>query len=757
MSELVTPQRDREERYELLVAAARQFDEAGCCVLPVATDGTKAPRPPGGKWKRYQRERPELSQLDVWLRHVDGIGIVCGAISGQLEMFEFEGRAVDENLHGTLCELCDAAGLAHVWSQLWSGYRECTPSGGLHLLYRTEGPARSNVKLARRAATDEELATNPDDRVKVQIETRGEGGFVVVHPSGGRTHPTGRGWGLIAGGPASIPTITCEERDTLYALAASLDQLPPRDKPVHTRARSDSNGDRPGDTYSATHTWADVLEPHGWVCVSEIDGEQHWRRPGKEHGSISATTNYAGSDLLYVFSTSAAPFEPERGYSKFAAYALLEHGGDFTAAANALAPTPKPVAQSSSKNGARAKQGEPSAQPKGLVRQASTVKLARTEWLWQRRLPRGSLVVFDGDPGEGKSNISLDIAAHVTTGSPWPDDSGMPPKGDVVLLSAEDDPERTVIPRLRAAGADLSRVWIYDATLDTEGKPHPAVIPEDLAALADVIREHDAIAVVIDPLMAYLAGRIDSHRDQDVRRALAQLAAVAAETGATIIVIRHLNKSSDGNALYRGGGSIGIIAAARAGMIVTKHPTDPQLRALGEHKHNLAPEPPPLAYRLVADELYDCSRIEWCGEIDSSADQLLAQHSQRDDVSSSVLEDRCRVLRQILGDGDEHKVQEIKEDVKQLGLTIRAFDDAKATLHVRSIKHGKPGDDEQFWAWRLPPKAHEDPRRYGDSETPGLREPSACLRNEPEEPNDGGPSGDATHTADEPADPCAPW
>ncbi|GEP40121.1 hypothetical protein NPS01_37840 [Nocardioides psychrotolerans] len=310
-----------------LLETALAFHAAGCCVIPAAVDGTK--RPAIG-WKQFQAQRPDPEQLSTWFSgpSYDGLGVVTGSISGGLEMLELEGRAVP--LLQALSDAMDAAGLALVWRRITAGYLEQSPSGGLHWLYRVaDGPVAGNAKLARRPG-------EVPGTVAVLIETRGQGGFTVVAPSYGRTHPTGQPWAVLAGTPGSIPTVTAQERDAIHAVAASLDQMP---APVAAQPRAPAGvvGGRPGDDFNARTTWEELLEPHGWQRGSAFpDGGWEWTRPGKDRrDGASATTGRNDADNLYVFSSSTI-FETEKAYDKFGAYALLEHGGDLRAAARAL-------------------------------------------------------------------------------------------------------------------------------------------------------------------------------------------------------------------------------------------------------------------------------------------------------------------------------------------------------------------------------------------------------------------------------------
>jgi putative DNA primase/helicase len=222
-------------------------------------------------------------------------------------------------------ELAQASGLGDLIKRIEAGYLEQSPSTGIHWLYRC-AEISGNSKLARRP--------DGDRSIKVLIETRGEGGYVIIAPSHGRVHPSGKPYVLLRGGLESIVTITPEDREALFELARTFDLMgKPKAEKLPIFASTDS-GNRPGDLFNDRATWQEVLIPHGWSQIYRRGEVGYWRRPGKDRG-VSATTNWQGSDLLYVFSTSTV-FEPERGYSKFSAQALLDHSGNFKAAAEAL-------------------------------------------------------------------------------------------------------------------------------------------------------------------------------------------------------------------------------------------------------------------------------------------------------------------------------------------------------------------------------------------------------------------------------------
>ena len=321
--------------------AALAWHQAGASVVRAAIDGTKRP---DGAWKQYQTKRPTEAIVRQWFEDGHpGMGIILGSVSGGLEMLEFEGRAVAEKRHEEFDEIAEASGLGELWQRIKDGYCELTPSGGYHLIYRvTDGDVLPNTKLARRPSTEQELEATPGARVQVLVETRGEGGFVVTAPSHGPVHPSGQPWQLLVGGPKSIADITADERDALFNIARMLDQMPAAPEvPEQTRTEPasdtiDFNGVKPGEDYEQRTDWVDILTPRGWRLLGQHGSTRYWQRPGKTDPGPSATTGHADDrDRLYVFTTSTE-FEAERPYTKFGAYALLEHGGDHSAAAKEL-------------------------------------------------------------------------------------------------------------------------------------------------------------------------------------------------------------------------------------------------------------------------------------------------------------------------------------------------------------------------------------------------------------------------------------
>jgi len=316
-------------------------------------------------------------------------------------------------------------------------------------------------------------------------------------------------------------------------------------------------------------------------------------------------------------------------------------------------------------------------------------------WLWPGRIPRGKLVVLDGDPGVGKSTLTLTIAAKVSTGSPFPD-GARPERGDVILLSAEDDIADTIRPRLEAAGADLNRCWVLPDVHPEGEPPRPPELPADLFLLEDLVKSKAAALVVVDPLMAFLAGQVDSHRDQDVRRVLASMAYMAARTGAAVLIVRHMRKGA-GSALDKGSGSIGIIGAARAGLLVAPDPEDEGRRILAMTKSNLAKMPEALAYRLVNDELYGAARVVWDGASRHTANDLV--RARVDEDEAPALTEAARVLKEILADGPL-PAGNVKRMAAAAGVAERTLHRARHALGVTARRQGwGPG---AHYEWSMP-------------------------------------------------------
>ncbi|MPZ67891.1 MAG: AAA family ATPase [Pseudonocardiaceae bacterium] len=346
--------------------------------------------------------------------------------------------------------------------------------------------------------------------------------------------------------------------------------------------------------------------------------------------------------------------------------------------------------------------GQPD-RPRAVLVQMDTVTPEPIDWLWPGFLARGKLHVIDGDPGLGKSTVTLDWAARVSTGKPWPDGQPGPEPTNVVLLSSEEGIADTIRRRLDAAGADAARVTVIPAITtgtdpvtgeDTERLP---ALPDDIDLIRDALHEVEAALLVVDPLMAYLASSVNSYRDQDVRRALTPLMRAAEQAGTAVVLVRHLNKGDSDKAVYRGGGSIGIIGAARLGYTVARHPDDPQNASravIAGTKANIAKMPPSLAYQLISDDVHECARIDWEGPVDYTASDLLraaAAPSTENDTSTRWLTDYLASV------GGEAAAADVHAAAGDAGIPTRTLQRARVRAGVIAAREGFPSRT----MWRL--------------------------------------------------------
>lgn len=305
--------------------AARKYLAGGLSVIPIRAGGGKEPAV--REWKQFQRRLPGRAELRDWFMDRDdvGIAIIGGTVSGGLEIIDFDNIVLFKPWLAKLKKR--RPGLAKKLVVVG------TPRPGRHVYFRSRA-AGANQKLAR---VQEQ---NAGRRIcwKTAIETRGEGGYVLAPPSPGTCHPSGRQYKLVSQRDLpQIATVRRADRLLMLDLAREFDEAPPREERAWIApTRPAGSGLRPGDEFNIRGDWGAILEPHGWRFVGHADdGSGRWRRPSKKEG-VSATTDYAGCNRLYVFSSNADPFEPDSSYSKFAAYTLLNHNGDFHAAAHAL-------------------------------------------------------------------------------------------------------------------------------------------------------------------------------------------------------------------------------------------------------------------------------------------------------------------------------------------------------------------------------------------------------------------------------------
>ena len=249
------------------------------------------------------------------------------------------------------------------------------------------------------------------------------------------------------------------------------------------------------------------------------------------------------------------------------------------------------------------------------------VEIEKIDWLLYPFIPFGKVTIVQGDPGEGKTTMVLQIIAKLTKGEAvlpsGSDESALEEKTmvlepvNVIYQTAEDGLGDTIKPRLLSAGADCSRVMVID---DND----QALTMMD-ARLEEAIIQTKARLVVLDPIQGFLGADVDMHRANEIRPLMKRVAVLAEKYHCAIILIGHMNKNSNGKSSYRGLGSIDFQAAARSVLIVGRIKDEPEIRVVCHVKSSLAPEGKSIAFRLDKD-----TGFEWIGEYDISADDLLS-------------------------------------------------------------------------------------------------------------------------------------
>lgn len=315
------------------------------------------------------------------------------------------------------------------------------------------------------------------------------------------------------------------------------------------------------------------------------------------------------------------------------------------------------------------------------------VEVEKIDWLLYPFIPFGKVTIVQGDPGEGKTTMVLQIIAKLTKGEAvlpsGSDEQALEEKTmdlepvNVIYQTAEDGLGDTIKPRLLSAGADCSRVMVID---DND----QALTMMD-ARLEEAIIKTKARLVVLDPIQGFLGAAVDMHRANEIRPLMKRVAVLAEKYHCAIILIGHMNKNSNGKSSYRGLGSIDFQAAARSVLIVGRIKDEPEIRVVCHVKSSLAPEGKSIAFRLDKD-----TGFEWIGEYDISADDLLSG-----DNRGQKIHEAKEFLKEILVSGSVAQTK-VAEEAESRGIKKKTLWNAKKELEIESVKIGNQ------WFWMLP-------------------------------------------------------
>ena len=510
------------------VDTARGYLAAGLSCLPAAR---AMKRPTVGSWKTWGERLPTVYEVEAWFANAhDAICIIAGAVSGNLECLDFDN-------HGELFEAwrsrVDPATLARC-------VIERSPSGGYHVLYRSEEPVDGNLKLAR---------GNRDGKTLTLIETRGEGGLFLCAPS--------EGYEILQGDITSMAVLPASAREALLSAARALDELPPAVAPTAPLlANVGQSGGflaRPRDDFADRGDPRPYLQAAGWQFAGTApDGNEQWTRPGKDpRQGFSATLK---DRVFYVFSSNASPFEPGKGYNAFQVYTLLEHRGDFTSAARTLLDRgygkreEAPQIDFSALN-ERLANGVASPPPPSpsepedvpideLVKAYPTMRPVLIDGF----LRLGETMNIIAPPKTGKSWLVTDLALSVAMGTDW---FGFQcERGRVLIIDNELHKETTAdrVPKvIRARGFDVAQVGPHLSVNNQRGKLKTI---EYIGTKIEDYRKKGYKLIVIDAFYRALPRGIDENDNGAIADVYNMLDRYAQEIGCAFVLIHHTSKGN---------------------------------------------------------------------------------------------------------------------------------------------------------------------------------------------------------------------
>ena len=301
------------------------------------------------------------------------------------------------------------------------------------------------------------------------------------------------------------------------------------------------------------------------------------------------------------------------------------------------------------------------------------VEVEEVKWLIYPFIPYGKITIIQGDPGEGKTTLVLQIIARLTKGESIVNEEAKEPI-NVIYQTAEDGLADTIKPRLLSADADCSKVLVID------DKDTPLTMRD--VRLEQAIVETNAKLVVLDPIQGFLGADVDMHRANEIRPVMKHISELAEKYKCAIILIGHMNKSSMGKSAYRGLGSIDFQAAARSVLIVGRIKDEPEIRVVCQTKSSLAPEAKSLAFRLSEE-----NGFEWIGEYDVTADDLLSGSAKGKKKQMAM-----EFLENTLADG-QMPYTELLELAKQKGISEKTLRNAKDELGIKA----KRANNQWYW------------------------------------------------------------
>jgi hypothetical protein len=642
--------------------------EHGWSVIPVGLD-----KKPLVEWAPYQTVRPTLEQVERWHAELKPAGwaVVTGEISG-IVVIDFDGGAGLATMHkyGILPHLRTGSGGAHAYV-VYPGFRVPTLNG------------KSKLAL---------------QQILPGTDVRGDGGIAVCYGRNG-SGPYKRLRPLSQPDPWAGPLVDKLTELLREDQAAKPAAREPGATTVSSACDARVSADEILQTYLARERNGAGRNDTGLDLACQLRDnaytEQEAAAVMAQYAAAVKTVNTKGRPEPYTEAEARATLRSVYGRPAREPWAA---GGSWRAAGNGHMGDPPPPQQDS--GDAEEKQKRVGSL---IVRPFSQIELKPIRWLCPGRIARGKVNLFAGHPGFGKSQLIARISATVTRGDRWPCDQTQSAAGEVIILSAEDDPEDTVGPRLKAAGADLSRVHFVQSVLagyTGQGRLMHRLfcLEKDLEELAVTMDDIGNVALVsLDPISAYL-GKTDSHHNAEVRALLAPLSEMAGRHESAIIIVSHLTKNAGAETLLRITGSLAFVAAARTAHLIAPDPEDKERRLFLPLKNNLARDIGGLAFRIEearvegAREVVETSRVVWEPDpVTLSADEVMRDQEPE---QRSALREAVDWLQEVLS--EPIPADEVLRKARKAGIAEKTLRRAADKLGVVKKKSGKGG-----WSWSL--------------------------------------------------------
>ncbi len=323
--------------------------------------------------------------------------------------------------------------------------------------------------------------------------------------------------------------------------------------------------------------------------------------------------------------------------------------------------------------------------------------------LW--RFPLGKVSALLGDKGNGKSYCMLHIAAIRSQGGEWPNKEGSAEQGSTILITVEDDPADTIKPRFRCMGGNVKYLHVVSGSYDQQGRQRLfKLTPDDLEKLERLVKSTKARLVIVDPMGTVMGRKVDTNNLYDTSDVLAQLAAFASRMDVAVVVIMHLTKAVQLNALYRAQGSVGFVTVARCVYAIAPDSSDPDLKLFLHVATNVSKRMSTLAFRLIEVPENPVAVLRWEKDYvgDADVNELLGPAGFRDSEKQKMRESVQDWVRELFEEGLPIKSVDIENEAKANHIPWNQLWTAKASLKIAAKKHGKEG-----WYWHPPPDLKE--------------------------------------------------